>query len=347
MGRAQNIRTAKQRIADNRSRSIGQYEAHVAEVSQKIPEFAGIMRQLSGTGAKILAAMTVDSRRNADESAENETADSAVRTVSSRSMLEMVQNEYETLAARKRALLLENGYPADYCDVKFVCEKCSDTGYVGIDICDCLKKELIMASLEASGLYSLVETQSFNTFSLDYYEKDDKIIMKQNARRLWDFAKNFEPGKSESFLFIGATGLGKTHLSSSVARILIERGAYVVYESAISLFGDYEARRFGGSSYTSDEDTDDVDRYIDCDLLIIDDLGCEVTNNFTLSCLYNIVNSRIIKHKSTIINTNLAQNELRKRYTDRIISRIFGEYIPLTFRGMDIREQRLKNQAQL
>lgn len=345
MGRAQNIRTAKQRIADNRSRSIGLYEAHVAEVSSKIPEFAGIMRQLNGTGAKILAALSIDSKKAADASP-SENNGSATAPDAPESMLNMVQNEYETLAARKRSLLSENGYPADYCDIKFVCEKCSDTGYVGIDICDCLKKELVMASLESSGLYSLVETQSFNTFSLDYYEKDDKIIMKQNARRLWDFAKNFEPGKSDSFLFIGATGLGKTHLSSSVARILIERGAYVVYESAISLFGDYEARRFGGSSYTSDDDTDDVDRYIDCDLLIIDDLGCELTNNFTLSCLYNIVNSRILKHKSTIINTNLTQNELRKRYTDRIISRIFGEYIPLTFRGMDIREQKIKNQIQ-
>ena len=165
--------------------------------------------------------------------------------------------------------------------------------------------------------------------------------MRQNVLRLREFAKTFVPGKSDSFLFIGATGLGKTHLSSAVARSLIEKGVYVVYETSIALFGDFEARRFGGSGYGS-EPGDDVERYTECDLLIIDDLGCEVTNAFTLSCLYNVLNTRILMHKSTIINTNLSQSELRKRYTDRIISRVFGEFIPLNFRGLDIREQKLR-----
>lgn len=164
--------------------------------------------------------------------------------------------------------------------------------------------------------------------------------MKRNALRLWEFANNFVPGKSESFLFIGATGLGKTHLSSAVARIIIEKGAYVVYESSISMLADFEAKRFGGSSYNNEWD-DNVDRYTECDLLIIDDLGCEISNNFTISCLYNVINTRIIMHKSTIINTNLSDKELRARYTDRIFSRILGEFTTLHFRGHDIREQKL------
>ena len=321
MSRTDNIRTAKQKIAEHRANAIGMYERHIAEVSAVIPEFKEIDRQLSQTGLRIMAA--------------------ALANPDSAEAVEAVRGEYEALADRKRQLLREKGYPADYCDIRYFCPKCSDTGYVDVNICDCLKKELIVASLEASGLYSLVETQSFDTFSLDYYEKDDKIIMRQNAVRLWEFAKTFVPGKSDSFLFIGATGLGKTHLSSAVARVLIEKGAYVVYESSITLFGDFEARRFGGNGYNS-ETGDDVDRYTDCDLLIIDDLGCEVTNNFTLACLYNILNTRIMMHKSTIINTNLSQAELRKRYTDRIISRILGEYIPLNFRGFDVREQKLR-----
>ncbi len=319
MSRVDNIRAAKQKVAEHRSNAIGMYERHVAEVSAAIPEFGEIDKMLSKTGVKIMAAALEDGGKS----------------------LEAVRAEYEALVERKRQLLAAAGYPADYCDIKFYCSKCSDTGYVDVNICECLKKELVLASLEASGLYSLVETQSFDTFSLDYYEKDDKIIMRQNANRLWEFARTFVPDHSDSFLFIGATGLGKTHLSSAVAKVIIEKGAYVVYESAIKLFGDFEARRFGGNGYNA-ESGDDVERYTECDLLIIDDLGCEISNQFTLSCLYNIINTRIMMHKSTIINTNLPQNELRKRYSDRIISRIFGEYIPLYFRGLDIREQKIR-----
>ncbi len=321
MSRSDTIRQAKQKIAEHRAGAIGMYERHVAEVSARIPEFGEIDKQLSRTGLKIMAA--------------------AIGAPDAEAGVDIVHAEYDALVDRKRQLLAEHGYPADYCDIKYFCPKCSDTGYVDVNMCECLRKELVVAALEASGLYSLVETQSFKTFSLDYYEKDDKIIMKQNAIRLWEFANNFVPGKSDSFLFIGATGLGKTHLSSAVARILIEKGAYVVYESSITLFGDFEAKRFGNNGYNS-ETGDDVDRYTECDLLIIDDLGCEVTNNFTLSCLYNIINTRIMMHKSTIINTNLSQNELRKRYSDRIISRILGEFIPLNFRGFDVREQKLR-----
>lgn len=325
MSRTDNIRAAKQKIADNRARAIGTYERHTAEVTAAIPEFGQIDRQLSKTGLKIMQA--------------------AIANPDSEAAVEAIHAEYDALVERKHQLLVEAGYPVDYCDIQYTCPKCSDTGYVGVDICECLRKELVTVSLEASGLYSLVETQSFQTFSLDYYEKDDKISMAHNAKVLWNFAKNFVPGKSGSFLFLGATGLGKTHLSSAVARVVIEKGAYVVYESSITLLGDFEARRFGGNGYTNDSG-DDIDRYTECDLLIIDDLGCEISNNFSISCLYNIINSRIIRHKSTIINTNLTDKELRARYTDRIFSRILGEYTTLYFRGHDIRQQKLMGKRQ-
>ena len=167
--------------------------------------------------------------------------------------------------------------------------------------------------------------------------------MGQNVRLLREFGENFVPGKSDSFLFLGATGLGKTHLSTAAALAVIEKGAYVVYESALTLFGEFEEERFHRSSYDMDENADGTDRFTDCDLLIIDDLGCEVTSAFTVSCLYNIINTRMIRHKSTIISTNLTQAELRKRYSDRIISRLFGEYKPLVFRGNDVRAQKLRN----
>jgi DNA replication protein DnaC len=322
MGRKDFINRAKETIAARRADSISKFEQNTLIASSTIKEFADIDREISLTGSRIMAEAL---GKNTDG-----------KTV------DQIHSEYDSLVARKRQLLVENGYPEDFCDIKFHCPKCSDTGYIGINICECLKKEIVSASLEASGLYSLVDKQTFDSFSLDYYEKDDKMVMAQNVRILENFASNFVPGKSDSFLFVGDTGLGKTHLSTATAKAVIEKGAYVVYESAIKLFGDYEARRFGTNGYFSDAD-DDVEKYIDCDLLIIDDLGCELTNQFTVSCLYNIINTRMIRKKSTIISTNLTHTELRKRYSDRIISRIFGEFKPLVFRGTDVREQKIRN----
>ena len=144
-----------------------------------------------------------------------------------------------------------------------------------------------------------------------------------------------------NLLLIGGTGLGKTHLSSALAKRVIERGFDVKYVSAMDLISDFELKRFGNS--ISAHESDDTATYYDCDLLIIDDLGTEMTNQFTVSCLYNVINVRINNAKCTVISTNLAQNDLRQRYWDRITSRLFGEYRPLLFVGTDIRAQKLRN----
>lgn len=316
MGKRENIRRAKEIISNRRAAAAADYEKHIAEASAKIPGFAEIDAQLAATGPKIMAAAIGHSDVP----------------------LEAIRAEYEGLANRRKVFLRMYNFPADYCDIHYTCEKCSDTGYVGINICECLKKEIVRENLENSGLYSLAEKQNFNTFTLDYYEKDDKIIMAQNVRLLREFAENFVPGKSGSFLFLGATGLGKTHLSTAAAQEIIKTGAYVVYESALTMFEEFQEQRFHRSSYEMDENSDGTDRFTECDLLIIDDLGCEVSSQFTVSCLYQIINTRMLHHKSTIISTNLNQEELRKRYSDRITSRLFGEYKPLVFRGNDVRK---------
>ncbi len=194
--------------------------------------------------------------------------------------------------------------------------------------------------MKNSGLYSLISTQTFDTFSLDYYKGKDRIFIEKNLHILENFADEFSIDKFDNFIFMGATGLGKTHLSSAVAQKVIENGYYVIYESALTLFSDYEEKKFGRNS-ANDSDYE-FDKYIECDLLLIDDLGCEMTNAFIISCLYNVINMRLIQHKSTIISTNLQKDELRKRYSDRIISRIFGVYKPLVFCGSDIREQKIR-----
>jgi chromosomal replication initiator protein len=153
------------------------------------------------------------------------------------------------------------------------------------------------------------------------------------------------PGKTAFnplFLF-GGPGLGKTHLSTAVAKTVLDAGYDVLYTTAVTMVGDFEMVRFGNSGAAGDMGiTADTSRYFDCDLLIIDDLGTEVMNQFTSSCLYNVINTRLSMRRPTVISTNLMQDELRRRYWDRITSRLFGEYKILLFLGTDVRAQKVK-----
>jgi hypothetical protein len=144
----------------------------------------------------------------------------------------------------------------------------------------------------------------------------------------------------EAALAAGVTFIVSPGLSSAVAKTVIDRGYDVFYVTALSMISDFEYSRFGND--TGDETGFDTSRYFDCDLLIIDDLGTEVINKFTTSTLYNIINRRLTTGRSTIINTNLTQEEFRKQYWDRITSRVFGEYICLPFLGSDIRRQKIQ-----
>ena len=155
---------------------------------------------------------------------------------------------------------------------------------------------------------------------------------------LKSFANGFNSDTYRNFIMIGTTGLGKTHLSTAVAQTVIERGYDVLYVSAVSMMGDFESKRFGNS--TSLTKANDISRYYFADLLIIDDLGTEVVNKFTQSYFYEVINTRLNMRKSTIINTNLTPSELTALYTDRISSRILGEYQPIQFSGTDIRKQK-------
>lgn len=277
----------------------------------------------------------------------------AIDVVLSRTVLEIMsavnsgkENSEEALA-RVRArnaelmeerakLLLSAGYPTDYTDVHYDCEKCGDTGYVDGKMCECMKRELVMAGYQSSGLGRLISKQSFENFSLDYYKTGGANYqnMEHSFLSLRSFANNFSSDTYKNFLLVGGTGLGKTHLSTSVAKTVIEKGFDVLYVCAIDMFADFEQKQFGNGE-------DNTRRYFDCDLLIIDDLGTELTNQFTVSCLYNVINSRINSAKSTFINTNLSKKEIEAKYAERITSRLFGEYYPLVFSGVDVRKQKM------
>ena len=254
-----------------------------------------------------------------------------------------VRQRNEQLLQQRDALLVANGYPADYSDIQYECDKCADTGFVETKMCDCMKRALVEAGYESSGLGSLIRTQSFDNFSLKYYQGGgaNAETMETTVAELRKFAEQFDRHTYRNYLLIGGTGLGKTHLSTAVAKTVIERGFDVLYVTAVGMFRDFEAKQFERGAGMKN----DPERYEEADLLIIDDLGTEVTNQFTLSCLYDVLNARINCHRSTFINTNLASRELLMRYHERITSRLFGEYKAILFAGTDIRRQKIQKNA--
>ena len=252
-----------------------------------------------------------------------------------------IKKEDQEARKLRAELLLSQGYPTDYTEVKYECSECSDTGFAGINICSCMKRALIMAGYESSGIANLIKTQSFETFNLNYYNDAPNAgkDMEKTLKHCREYAENFG-GEGENLLLMGPTGLGKTHLSTSIAKTVIERGYDVVYDTAYNIFEDFQYERFGRTYQDTSDDS--RDKYFICDLLIMDDLGTEVINQFTIATMYNLINTRLNSKKSMLINTNLTRDEIRKKYTDRIASRLFGEFTPRLFYGKDVRESKLR-----
>ena len=290
------------------------------ELRVAIPEVAKIDKELSLTGLEIFSA-SLSGGDIASKIAE-------------------IREKNKALQEKRAELLEANGYPADYSDVNYDCEKCGDTGFIENKMCSCMKEALTLAGIESSGFASLIKEQSFDNFSLDYYKRNANHyeMMSRNLAFLRDYANNFDPKTSPSILMMGGTGLGKTHLSSAVARGVIEKGNDVFYTGAIDLFSQFEIQRF--KTYNN-EPNELIERYFECDLLIIDDLGTEMINQFSISTLYNLLNDRLSRKKPTIVSTNLSQEDIQKKYTDRITSRMLGEYKVVFFAGTDIRAQKL------
>ena len=288
-------------------------DARLIEVYSKIPELRAIDKELAGTGAKIMALAL------------------GGKDVLSAKLDELKSRNQEL--QRNRALLLSSkGYSDNYTDLHYDCALCQDYGVSNGKLCSCYKNRLIEEQFKLSGISNLVKKQSFETFSLDVYEN------KEEMGELLDFAKNYVSDFAsikENILFAGGTGLGKTHLSTAIAKTLIEKGYNVIYETAQNIFFDFDNDRFRDRFSDSEPESQ---RYLDCDLLIIDDLGSEAINSFTVSCLYNIINTRLNKNLPIIASTNLNSKEIRDKYHDRITSRLFGEFTIKIFQGNDLRK---------
>ena len=234
-----------------------------------------------------------------------------------------IRRRNQELIRARGELLVSLGYTADYTEVKYFCPDCSDSGYInGRTMCHCFREALVKATIASSGMGNLIEKQSFDNFSLETYSYDKAVLerMSYNLEAAKKYATEFRE-KGGNLLLVGTTGTGKTHISTAIAREVISQGFDVIYDSAQNIIADFETDKFksGYGPYTPK-----ADKYLECDLLIMDDLGTEFSSQFSTACIYNLLNTRQNKGLSTIISTNLSARDLQERYEDRITSRIVG-----------------------
>lgn len=290
------------------------------EITEKFPVIAEYEAVLSTTGLSVVKAIGMGND-----------AEEYIKQLSAVNL---------TVQEKIKNVLTENGYAADYLEIPYTCKTCGDTGFENGYACQCRKALLKELAKEELASVSQSEKCTFENFSFDYYaDPVDPVLgvspqkrMRSIAEYCKCYAEDFDTD-SESLYMHGATGLGKTHLSLAIANVVAEKGFRVIYDSAQNIFTSLEKEKFSYSG--SGEREKEI---LDCDLLIIDDLGSEFTTQFTTAAIYNIINTRINRSKPVIISTNLDASELERKYTQRVTSRIIGNYVSLLFLGKDIRQ---------
>ncbi|MCL2125236.1 MAG: ATP-binding protein [Oscillospiraceae bacterium] len=260
--------------------------------------------------------------------------------------IEEIRRKNLELQEERRVQLMMAGLPEEYVEDGYMCDICRDTGFNGVEPCDCLMELYIEEQKKSLSSLFKLGNETFDSFDLLFYDDsldpDTGVSPRRSMEIIYEtcveYARKFNM-KSMNLFFNGAPGLGKTFLSACIARVVAENGFSVVYDMASSIFAQFEEVKFSRSDDTEDARSE-VKRYLECDLLILDDLGTEMTTSFTVSALYELINTRLITNKKTIVNSNLTMGELNKRYSMQIMSRFEGEYQVLTFRGDDIRKKR-------
>lgn len=256
---------------------------------------------------------------------------------------EGLRQQIEDLREQKELLLVSGGYPVDYMEMHYCCNDCQDTGYMNGRKCHCFKKEQIKLLYAQSNIDQVIKTENFDTFSFYYY--DDKEVVQElqmtvsaYMRQVLGWCRKFVDNyKTEggNLILTGSTGVGKTFLTNCIAKDLIDNYQSVIYLSANDLFDIFSKNKFG---YDTDEEMRDMYQYIlECDLLIIDDLGTELNNTFVSSQLFYCINERLLRKRGVVISTNLSITMLRDTYSDRVSSRIMSQYTIIPLYGADIR----------
>lgn len=256
--------------------------------------------------------------------------------------LPTLRKHIRNLSAQKRNLLLSAGLPDDYLEPIYDCPHCRDTGYQGQEKCHCFKQAEIALLYEQSGIQTMLQSENFSTLSYEYYQGEDLTRFQNTVITCKNFINNFNSDYHNLF-FYGTVGTGKSFLSGCIAKELLECGHSIIYFSAAGLFDTLSKVKFDYKS--ADELYKSYEDIFQCDLLIVDDLGTEYTNNFVNSQLFSLINQRHLHQKATIISTNLSLEDFRNRYSDRIFSRITSNYELCKLTGPDIRmyKKRLQN----
>ena len=281
--------------------------------------------------------------------------DSEIASASVRQAYRLMDGDENALAAlrlaiddykeERAALLSTLGYPLDYFEPIYTCPDCHDTGYIDGQKCHCFKQAIINTVYSQSNIREILSRENFSTLSFDYYSDEQKnpatglsalATAKLAVTNCHEFIDNFE-NKPKNIFFYGNTGVGKTFLSHCIAKELMDSAYSVIYFTAAGLFDILAENTFGKRQ---DKDSDVFEHIYDCDLLIIDDLGTELPNSFTVSQLFICLNERILRQKSTIISTNLALEDIKSIYSERTFSRISSNYTILRITGDDIRIQK-------
>ncbi|MBS6445159.1 MAG: ATP-binding protein [Ruminococcus sp.] len=318
-------------IEKRHAEAISEYENRIRKVEKEIPEIAHLNSQIANTSREVIIASL--------------TKDGDVK-----SRIEEIKRVNQYAQNRIAELLISHRYPKDFLNMHYHCPKCSDTGYIDNDYCECVNTLVNKINADTINKNSFFKNCTFESFNLDYYSRSKMVFLKghnnqvvstyneyEYMQKVFDFCKkyaeNFQVKNSEDLLIFGGTGVGKTHISLAMGKKIMEAGFSVIYNSALDLFSSLEKERF---SNNNNFEISILDGVLNADLLIIDDLGIEMDNKFYKSVLYNIINTRYIKSLPTIINTNLNLNGLDLKYEERIFSRLYS-YHMMEFQGNDYR----------
>lgn len=308
-----------------RDKAESDLELRKNDVYSQIPEFKKLDDEISKVGLQ-LAKLVLQNPSNREN------------------IILESKKKMDELKSQKKELLTKYKVPNGYLEIQHDCNICKDKGFLDNGHkCNCLKQEIINEAYKMSNISRMLEKENFTTLDTSIFssEKDPEsnISPQQNMLQIVSicesFILDFDKDNGENLLFYGDTGLGKTFMCNCIAKSLLDKGHLVIYQTAFKMFEIIEDYKFkNAASHISKENYENL---FDCDLLIIDDLGTELTNSFTNSELFNILNTRLLSGKKTIISTNLSPMQLGSNYAQRIFSRIFDRFKMVKFIGKDLR----------